>query len=302
MKLSKQLMCLLLPVFLVSGIAGGAQIGIGTTTPNESAILDVSSSTRGLLPPRMTYEQMKAINDNDPAEGLIVYCSDCDLKGIYYYDGTNFIDYGMGHVSVKTPSVVTATGRIWMDRNLGATQVATSSGDAASYGYLFQWGRGPDGHQLRNSGTTEIRSETYLPGHADFIIAPSSSGSVGDWLDYPNNLLWQGVNGINNPCPLGFRLPTKFEWEEELDRWDTQNAAGAYSSALKLTMAGIRYHTTIGGVIVNESISGAYWSSTVKEDNSYALIIDDPTTIVDPITKIDYYLRADGHSVRCIKH
>ena len=51
-------------------------------------------------------------------------------------------------------TVVGANGRVWMDRNLGASQVATSSTDTNSYGDLYQWGRGADGHQLRISNTT----------------------------------------------------------------------------------------------------------------------------------------------------
>ena len=51
--------------------------------------------------------------------------------------------------------VKSLTGKIWMDRNLGATQVAQSSSDKASYGYLFQWGRSSDGHQKRSSFTTK---------------------------------------------------------------------------------------------------------------------------------------------------
>jgi hypothetical protein len=46
------------------------------------------------------------------------------------------------------------TGRTWMDKNLGASQVAISSTDSASFGHLYQWGRGSDVHQLRTSGTT----------------------------------------------------------------------------------------------------------------------------------------------------
>jgi hypothetical protein len=38
------------------------------------------------------------------------------------------------------------TGRVWLDRNLGATQVATSFDDSAAYGDLYQWGRAKDGH------------------------------------------------------------------------------------------------------------------------------------------------------------
>ncbi|MDO5968527.1 hypothetical protein Q4Q35_01790, partial [Flavivirga aquimarina] len=47
-----------------------------------------------------------------------------------------------------------ATGKIWMDRNLGASQVATSSNDADAYGDLYQWGRAADGHESRTSSTT----------------------------------------------------------------------------------------------------------------------------------------------------
>jgi hypothetical protein len=49
-------------------------VGIGTTTPNSSALLDVSSTNRGLLPPRMTAVQRSAIAA--PANGLLVYDMD----------------------------------------------------------------------------------------------------------------------------------------------------------------------------------------------------------------------------------
>lgn len=94
------------------------------------------------------------------------------------------------------------TGKIWMDRNLGATHVATSSMDADSYGDLYQWGRDADGHQIRTSGTTDTLSSMDVPGHGDFILAPNSPV---DWRNPQNDNLWQGVNGINNPCPAGYK-------------------------------------------------------------------------------------------------
>jgi microcystin-dependent protein len=60
------------------------RVGIGTSTPNTSSILDLSSTTSGLLIPRMTSAQRKAIAS--PTIGLQVY--DTDLKGIYVFDGT----------------------------------------------------------------------------------------------------------------------------------------------------------------------------------------------------------------------
>jgi hypothetical protein len=72
---------LLLLFFLLLSLTGNAQIGIGTTTPNASSILDVTSTTKGLLTPRMTTAQRNAITT--PADGLMVY--DTDLKLFYYY-------------------------------------------------------------------------------------------------------------------------------------------------------------------------------------------------------------------------
>jgi hypothetical protein len=58
-----------------------AQVGIGTTTPNASSILDLTSSSQGLLTPRMNTVQRMAIVS--PADGLMVY--DTDLKSFYHF-------------------------------------------------------------------------------------------------------------------------------------------------------------------------------------------------------------------------
>ena len=62
-----------------------AQTGIGTTTPHPSAALDVSSTNKGLLLPRLTQAQREAIGS--PAPGLVVYQTD-NAAGPYVYGGT----------------------------------------------------------------------------------------------------------------------------------------------------------------------------------------------------------------------
>jgi hypothetical protein len=52
-----------------------AQVGVGTTTPDASSALDITSTTKGLLIPRMTADQRNAITS--PTQGLIIFCSDC---------------------------------------------------------------------------------------------------------------------------------------------------------------------------------------------------------------------------------
>src|SRR5690554_6363657 len=65
-----------------------AQVGIGTTTPHESAILDVESTDKGMLIPRLTTAQREAIVP--PADGLLMY--NTETKTFWYFDGTNWIE------------------------------------------------------------------------------------------------------------------------------------------------------------------------------------------------------------------
>lgn len=59
-------------------------VGIGTAKPDQSALLDLSSQTKGLLIPRMSLQQRGTIQN--PANGLMIYQTDF-LSGFYYFDG-----------------------------------------------------------------------------------------------------------------------------------------------------------------------------------------------------------------------
>ena len=69
----------------------GTAVGIGTTSPNASAALDVSSTTKGILLPTMTQTQRNAIAT--PATGLLVFQTD-NTAGFYYYNGTAWVAIG----------------------------------------------------------------------------------------------------------------------------------------------------------------------------------------------------------------
>ena len=191
--------------------------------------------------------------------------------------------------------ISTTTGRIWMDRNLGATRVATSSNDAESFGDLYQWGRGTDGHQLSTSNDRTQTSTNNEPGHGDFILTGLTTPEYTDWLapGSKNNTLWGGVNGINNPCPSGFRLPTRAELEAEIGE-----AAGGIERAfelLKLPKVAMRYEYN-GNLFIGEGDS-FYWTSTIsfnEPPKSIMLFLnDDPSYQAEP--------RKYGAAVRCIK-
>src|SRR5690348_11733509 len=73
--------------FITISLLSAQGVGIGTTTPAASALLDLTSTSKGVLLPRMTAAQRTAIIA--PATGLQVYQTD-GTKGFYYFDGATW--------------------------------------------------------------------------------------------------------------------------------------------------------------------------------------------------------------------
>ena len=275
-----------------------ARVGIGTDEPDASAALEIRSTTKGFLLPRMTLIQIYAIIDNFSkansllAEGLMVYCTTCSTKGVFVYNGTDFKNIVNGNKMIffdTTTEVddVTSptTGKTWMDRNLGATRAATSSKDEKSYGDLYQWGRGKDGHESRNSTITTTTATSADAGHDKFIIADDN------WTSFTGGL-WQ--SGLNDPCPIGYRIPTEAELDAERVKFSSQDATGAFTSFLKLPAAGYRHYTSAS--LTDVGSIGYYWSSTVS-NTSAAVNLD----FSENYASIFFGYRTSGFSVRCIK-
>ncbi len=72
-----------------------AQVGINTNLPDTSAVLDISSTDKGLLMPRMSTAQKEAIVN--PATGLIVY--DTTLNSFVFYNGVAWVSFGVSGAS-----------------------------------------------------------------------------------------------------------------------------------------------------------------------------------------------------------
>jgi hypothetical protein len=97
-----------------------AQTGIGTTTPNASAKLEIASTDKGLLIPRMTKTQREAITLSSAANGLMVYQTD-DLAGFY--------------VNTSTTTTVAWT-RVNSNWTRSGTDISYTSGNVSTTGNL----------------------------------------------------------------------------------------------------------------------------------------------------------------------
>lgn len=205
-------------------------------------------------------------------------------------------------------------GNVWLNHNLGADytnidsssfnlgQKATASNDYRAYGSLFQWGRRPDGHSLiRWTGSSSgvvvygfTNSKTDVPTNPLFIAAG------GDWRVTPNSALWESSTSTNNPCPIGFKVPTRAQLSNYLNNNVINGASNASANKLGLTVPGIRDAGTATLSSAYTGQQGFYWSSTTDSvANPAAYVLQIPTFSTANTTSGSS--KSQGNSVRCIK-
>ena len=257
----------------ISKVTTTVNVGIGIGSTDPAAMLDVNGGVK---------IADETSNCDSSTEGLIKWTGS-DFEGC---NGDAWVSLSLSGVPT-----VNSLGIEWMDRNLGASQVAQTSTDTDAYGDLYQWGRATDGHEKRDSLTTPTNAVSDVVSHQKFILEDTSPF---DWRVPQNGDLWQSDTGINNPCPAGFRLPTETEWDNERQSWFSNNAAGAFASPLKLVMAGSRKN--VDGSLLAVDDHGFYWSSTTdNSDQSLYLYFHASNSYMFA------YKRAYGLSVRCLK-
>lgn len=205
----------------------------------------------------------------------------------------NQADNGYGTVEVN--------GRTWLDRNLGATAIANDTfNNPESFGNLYQWGRGADGHEDRASALTPGgtgHATTILPNTGEawdgLFINEGNNGTNVDWTKNDVDLdgseraaLWgapSSVSNLNQVCPCGFIVPS----ESEFTDLNTTEFA-----ALKLTLHG--YRSTAGTI---ETGSGNYWTRVERPGTAHTIAFDGSASFLY-LSSND---RSEGQAIRCIK-
>jgi len=335
----------------------------GTVTVNPAFLGDISGSSCTITPgATLTYSVPKApdgttydwtvsapgwsIKGGQYTNSITVEAGSIGSSGTIIVTANNGSCSSIKNVSVGN-SVKTPSGWLtFMCANLGAssdvqamspieqaTKIApipnpSVSGtiDSTVYGNLYQWGRRPDGHQLRNSGRVQgpistLDENGQVTGSANignFII---NNTKPYDWRspsDDTKTLWYNNGKTVNDPCPTGWRVPTIAEWQSingvNVNRWSwTQTANGtagylitpldgSYSAKLFLPAAGYRNYDTSNGVdIGNASSNGSYSSSTsmpTDTPNQCNILTFTSGRISTDVTS--YTGRALGCSVRCV--
>jgi hypothetical protein len=137
-------------------------VAIGTTNPSSSAVLDLTSTSQGLLLPRLTYAQKTAISN--PVAGLILFCSDCGTSGeMQLYNGTNFVNMVGANAQFALPAI---------NATSAATAITSSSfttgGSIGSDGGAFVTARGVVWNTSTNPTISFSTKTTDGTGIGDF--------------------------------------------------------------------------------------------------------------------------------------
>lgn len=270
----------------------GTNVSIGKNDPAPSAALDVNSTTKGFLPPRMTAAQRDSIVA--PSAGLIVWCTNCGSSGeLQVYNGTTWTNMIGGKASIALPEgTVTIGNQQWMNKNLDVT--------------------------------------TYRNGDLiDSVISPADwvGLTTGAWCYYNNDSTmgpkygklynWYAVNDPRGLAPAGWHIPSDAEWttlsttlggidtaggklkEAGLLNWISPNKFATNSSGFTALPCGVR---GLNGKFSNLGLNGYFWSATESSSQlpqtAWMRILSSANGKVKPSPDFGKFY---GFSVRCLK-
>ena len=280
----------LLSTIIFNTSAQSTGVGIGTTSPNSSAALEIKSTTQGLLLPRLTFAQRSLIVN--PAAGLLIWCSDCGPSGeMQVFNGTSWTTT-CGEQATKPEllfDTVLICSQTWMKKNLSLSRY--KNGD-------------------------------MIPEVKDNLTW--NSLTTGAWCWYNNDSAnfwrygklynWYAVNDARGIAPDGWHVPSAAEFTNlkncigansgsyamtnQFGEWNGSWATDDKSFSAQASGARIPY----GNETVNEFSSigntACYWISSINPLYLYIARNDGGTGPIIPSNATKNY----GFVVRCIKN
>jgi uncharacterized protein (TIGR02145 family) len=217
-------------------------VAIGTTNPSSAAALDITSTSQGLLLPRLTYVQKTAITS--PVAGLVLWCSDCGTSGeMQVYNGTSFVNIVGGAAQFALPVISSTTGAYSITTSAAMSGgVITSDGGASITARGIVWGT--------STGPTIALATKTTDGIGTGTYSSSITGLTSGVTYY---LRAYATNSIG----------TKYGAEITLN---TAQAVATLAATTPVSAIGSTTATSGGNITYNGgatvTVSGVVWSTT----------------------------------------
>jgi uncharacterized protein (TIGR02145 family) len=271
-----------------------SQIGVNTdgSQPNSSSMLDVKSTTKGLLIPRMTASQRTSISS--PVTGLMVFQTDAPA-GFYFYNGTKWV--GLSDLG-------SMTGCTDYDGNAYPTiMIGTQEWTAEN-----------------------LRVKHYRNGDAILVVTDNTAWAAlttGAYCWYNNDgntnfkygilYNWYAVTDSRNLCPAGWHVPSEAECQvlftylggadfiggkikSVSDLWTSPNVDATNNSGFSCLPGGFRWGDT--GIFAAINIAGLWWTSS--EYSSISAYEHEVDYNQSNIYQVGHY-KSGGFNVRCVR-
>ena len=239
-------------LFTVSKLYGN--IGIRNTAPDVSAALDIASTSRGLLTPRMSEAQRDAIGT--PATGLLVYNTDTNVFN--YYDGSAWGGIGGAVNTLATPSGSSADGG-----SISGTTLTLSIADATNPGLLSASNWTTFNNKLSTAvislGGLTGATQTFATGTAGSDFSISSSGTTHTFNIPDASATARGLVTTGTQTLAGAKTFTSLL---------TGSAGAAFSGAAVNINASSNFATNIGTGTSNGAVSIGGNSNTLAINTS----------------------------------
>lgn len=200
---------------LMLTLSAFGQVGINTATPDTSAALDISSTTGGLLIPRMTTSEYLSISN--PAAGLIVFATDLNGGVFMLYDGKNWAAISFNPITIPdAPTIVTVTR---YDRRVDVTYTAPlNDGNTPITSYTAT--SDPEGLtgvlNQAESGTIKVEG---LTNGVEYNFVVTASNTIGTSSESPRSIgiipaTFPGVPSIDSVTALSQSVEIVFSAPE----------------------------------------------------------------------------------------
>ena len=238
-----------------------AQVGIGVaaTSVQASAVLEVKSTTKVFLPPRMSGSQRNSIAS--PAAGIIIWCTDCGATGeLQVYNGSSWTNMIGGTTSaIVIPPITTIGSQVWTNVNLDVAQYR--NGDPIP--------------KVEDYGTwMSLTTGAYCYYNNDSATYAAKYGKLYNWY---------AINDSRGLAPVGYHVPTRDEWNTLIATLGGTSSAGnalkevgttywndgtgaTNSSGFSARGGGFRDNNT--GNFLYEKTFGYFWDATAQGGNT----------------------------------